>query len=236
MNNRTRNTLFLLMSVDGKISTGRGDGRDADKDFVRIKGISEGIRQYYDREQQTDLHSLNSGKVMAKMGVNAESSPINNPDVSFIIIDNSHLAATGVLNLADGLKKLYLVTKNPSHPAKSIDHDGLVVIEYEDKIDLADLFVKMRGRYGVDRITIQSGGTLNAEFLRLGLIDRLSVVVAPALVGGKDTPTLVDGESIIEEHELVNIKGLRLEKAEVLADSYLHLFYRIIQETRVADF
>ena len=38
-------------------------------------------------------------------------------------------------------------------------------------------------------MTVQSGGTMNAHLLRLGLIDRLSVVVAPILIGGKDTLT-----------------------------------------------
>lgn len=35
-------TLFMLMSVDGKISTGATDDLDVDKDFPQISGISEG--------------------------------------------------------------------------------------------------------------------------------------------------------------------------------------------------
>jgi riboflavin biosynthesis pyrimidine reductase len=35
-------------------------------------------------------------------------------------------------------------------------------------------------------MTIQSGGTLNAKWVRLGLVDEVSVVIAPLLVGGKD--------------------------------------------------
>jgi hypothetical protein len=35
-------TLFMLMSVDGKISTGFIDERDADKDFPKIDGIKNG--------------------------------------------------------------------------------------------------------------------------------------------------------------------------------------------------
>ena len=63
-------TLFMLMSVDGKISTGNIDDRDVDKDFLKIIGIKEGITQYYDIEQTTDLFSMNSGKVMVKVGAN----------------------------------------------------------------------------------------------------------------------------------------------------------------------
>ena len=63
-------TLFMLSSVDGKISTGATDELDVDKDYPKIDGVKEGLYQYYDIEQTTDLWSLNSGKVQAKIGVN----------------------------------------------------------------------------------------------------------------------------------------------------------------------
>ena len=48
-------TLFMLISVDGKISTGATDDLDVDKDFPQIAGVSEGLHQYYEIEQTTDL-------------------------------------------------------------------------------------------------------------------------------------------------------------------------------------
>ena len=68
-------TLFMLMSVDGKISTGASDNLDVDKDFPKITGVKEGLHQYYEIEQTTDLWSLNSGRVQAKIGVNAADMP-----------------------------------------------------------------------------------------------------------------------------------------------------------------
>ena len=44
-------TLFMLMSVDGKISTGATDDLDIDKDFPKIAGVREGLHQYYEIEQ-----------------------------------------------------------------------------------------------------------------------------------------------------------------------------------------
>ena len=40
--------------------------------------------------------------------------------------------------------------------------------------------------FGCERLTIQSGGTLNGLFLREGLFDYVDIVVAPVLVGGKN--------------------------------------------------
>ena len=53
-------TLLMLMSVDGKISTGAVDELDVDREFPRINGMKEGVYQYYEIEKTTDLWSLNS--------------------------------------------------------------------------------------------------------------------------------------------------------------------------------
>ena len=53
-------TLFMLMSDDGKISTGAVDELDVDREFPRINGMKEGVYQYYEIEKTTDLWSLNS--------------------------------------------------------------------------------------------------------------------------------------------------------------------------------
>jgi 2,5-diamino-6-(ribosylamino)-4(3H)-pyrimidinone 5'-phosphate reductase len=63
-----------------------------------------------------------------------------------------------------------------------------------------DLFGQLKCKYNIDRVTIQTGGTLNSIFLRKKLIDRIAIVVASALVGGKETPTLIDG-GILETFE-----------------------------------
>ena len=67
--NRPITTLFMLESLDGKISSGSTDNLDADKDFCKIDGVKEGLHQYYELEQETDVFSLNTGRVMTKIGV-----------------------------------------------------------------------------------------------------------------------------------------------------------------------
>ena len=53
MKERPITTLFMLMSVDGKISPGASDSLDVDKDFPNIAGLKEGLPQYYEIEQTT---------------------------------------------------------------------------------------------------------------------------------------------------------------------------------------
>jgi 2,5-diamino-6-(ribosylamino)-4(3H)-pyrimidinone 5'-phosphate reductase len=226
--NRTFNTLFLLISVDGKISTGSVSERDVDKDYPHIKGVKEGLHQYYEIEKTTDNFSLNSGFCMAKIGVNTDNSPIHCPNVNFVIIDNKNLTEKGIINLCENLKTLYLVTTNRDHPGFKVKKDNLVMIEYEGEVDFQNLFQTLRNKYNAERVTIQSGGTLNSIFVREGLVDRLMVVMAPCIIGGKDTPTLVDGKSLITDEDLKNIKSMELIDVTRLGDNYLKLVYNII--------
>lgn len=83
--------------------------------------------------------------------------------------------------------------------------------------------------YGAERITIQSGGNLNGKFLREDLIDYVNVVIAPLLVGGKDTPTLIDGEAISTVQELNKLKALELMECNKLEDSYIQLKYKVLK-------
>jgi 2,5-diamino-6-(ribosylamino)-4(3H)-pyrimidinone 5'-phosphate reductase len=76
---------------------------------------------------------------------------------------------------------------------------------------------------------MQSGGTLNATLLRNNLIDHVSLIVAPALIGGKNTPTLVDGGSLRTEGDLKKIKALKLKNVKKLEHSYLHLIYDVVK-------
>ncbi len=225
--NRPQTTLFMLVSVDGKISTGSNDDRDFDKDLHKTEGVKEGLQQYYDLEQQTDLCSFNSGRLMAKVGWNDKKDNIEKIPVDFVSVDNKpHLTELGVTNLLARTRKLYLVTTNKEHPALQVSDPNLEVISYEDKVDFEDLFAKL-GEAGVDKMTVQSGGELNAVLIRSGLIDYVSLVYAPLFVGGKDTTSLVDGKSIETSEDLKMLKTMTLIEAKPLEGSFLHLRYKV---------
>ena len=223
---KTITTLFMLMSVDGKISTGASDNLDVDKDFPKIAGLKEGLHQYYEIEQTTDLWSLNSGRVQAKLGVNTKAMPNKTP-VSFVIIDNKHLTEHGIRYFCALSKQFVLVTSNKNHPAFEIEEDNLHIL-YQDELSLKDVLTKLKSEYSCERLTIQTGGTLNGLFLREKLIDYIDIVVAPVLIGGKDTSTLIDGKSLLSESELSRLGVLKLQECIVLEDSYLRLRYKVI--------
>ena len=165
---------------------------------------------------------------MSKVGWNVENQNINKSLVTFIIVDNEpHLTQLGISNLLRKAKRLIIVTNNVNHPANTDDSLNLKVIKYGAKIDFVDLFKKLK-QMGVDNMTIQSGGETNALLVREGLINNVSIVVAPLIVGGRETPTLIDGDSLLTFDDLKLLRPLELMGADILDGSYLHLKYKII--------
>lgn len=238
MNNRPITTLFLIESLDGKISTGDSNELDVDKDFTDIVGVREGLSQYYDLEKQTDRVSFNTGKVQAKVGVNQRKWDKGHDDIDFVVVDNKpHLEKSGCEYFAKRSKVFYLITNNKNHPAFELKkkYDNIEILYYEGEIDFVDVFRRFKEDFGMERITIQTGGTLNAVLLRNKLIDRVQIVVAPCLVGGKDTSTLIDGESLHTETDLIHVKALKLTKCEPLKENYVLLEYDVINETKIAE-
>jgi len=95
-------------------------------------------------------------------------------------------------------------------------------------VDFKKLFKDLKEKHSVKRMTIQSGGTLNSEFLREGLIDKISIVIAPLLIGGKDTSTLIDGESLKSVKEINKVRALKLVSVKKLKSSYINLKYKVL--------
>ena len=225
--NRPVTTLYMLMSADGKISTGSTDEMDFDRDFQKIQGLKEGLHQYYEIEQTTDLWSFNTGRVQAKLGVNTKEMPEKTP-VSFVLLDNHHLSAHGVEYFCARSKQFVLITTNRNHPAFDVKEENLHII-CQEKLSLSDALTVLKEQYGCERLTIQSGGTVNALFLREKLFDFVDIVVAPVLIGGKDTATLIDGDSLQTQNELAQLGVLRLIEAETLQNSYVRLRYQVMR-------
>jgi 2,5-diamino-6-(ribosylamino)-4(3H)-pyrimidinone 5'-phosphate reductase len=66
---------------------------------------------------------------------------------------------------------------------------------------------------GVKRLMVEGGGNLNWSLIKLGLVDELFVYIGGQLIGGKDAPTLIDGDGFREE-----FPRLKLSSAQLLDD------------------
>jgi 2,5-diamino-6-(ribosylamino)-4(3H)-pyrimidinone 5'-phosphate reductase len=58
------------------------------------------------------------------------------------------------------------------------------IVAGSGKVDMRAALEELNVRYGIQTVRVDSGGTLNGVLLRAGLVDEVSILVHPALVGG----------------------------------------------------
>ena len=144
-----------------------------------------------------------------------------------MIIDNHHLNENGIEYFCALSTRFVLITSNAKHPAFNIEKDNFHII-LQKELSLRSALMRLKSEHGCERITIQTGGTLNGLFLREKLFDYVDIVVAPVLIGGKDTATLIDGDSLLSQSDLSKLGILKLKECVVLENSYLRLRYEVI--------
>ena len=90
------------------------------------------------------------------------------------------------------------------------------------EVDLALALEKIGARFPVRTLVLEGGGRINGSMLREGLVDEVSVLVAPLVDGRIGTPAVfdVDGEDASRQR-------LVLESVELRADDVLWLRYRV---------
>jgi 2,5-diamino-6-(ribosylamino)-4(3H)-pyrimidinone 5'-phosphate reductase len=99
-----------------------------------------------------------------------------------------------------------------------------VFVHASERPDLVTALATLKD-LGVQRLMVEGGATLNFELLRLGLVDEVSVYVAPIVFGGETAPTLAAGSGL-ERSAAVPLKLIHVEQHE---DGGLVLNYKIIQ-------
>ncbi len=74
-----------------------------------------------------------------------------------------------------------------------------------------DKCLQALGKMGMTSLLLEGGSELNAGFLRAGLVNRVALYVAPALLGGQETKGLLAGRSPRRLAEILPVSNLHLQ-------------------------
>jgi len=100
------------------------------------------------------------------------------------------------------------------------------ILTGDDGRNLRDPLVALRENFGVERILLEGGGSLNGAFLKAGLIDEISVVVYPGIDGLAGIPSIFDYQGD-EGHQPASGKTLRHLATETMFDGLVWLRYAV---------
>jgi 2,5-diamino-6-(ribosylamino)-4(3H)-pyrimidinone 5'-phosphate reductase len=93
----------------------------------------------------------------------------------------------------------------------------------EKDLDFAAALGWLREKWQVKRLLCEGGGEVNAALFRAGLVDEVYQTICPLILGGRDAPTMADGEGA---PTLEQATRLQLKSLKCVADE-LFLVYRI---------
>ncbi len=106
--------------------------------------------------------------------------------------------------------------------------NGVEYLVYgDDHVDLRQALEELNNRYGVQLIRVDSGGTLNGALLRAGLVDEVSVLVHPFLVGGATCQSMFKAPELMSEQGVITLKVTDIKK---LKDDIMWLMYEVVKE------
>jgi diaminohydroxyphosphoribosylaminopyrimidine deaminase/5-amino-6-(5-phosphoribosylamino)uracil reductase len=169
-------------------------------------------------------------KYMAIM-VGADTVIVDNPQLTCrlsgkcrnplrIVVDSQARcpAESKVFEVSENEKTLLAVTKKaPADKIESLRSAGVdVVVLPEDKngrVNLKDL-MKELGNRKIDSILLEGGGTLNFSALNAGIVDRVTMFVAPKIVGGKTSKTPVEGEGVQLMANAICLENIEIKNIE----------------------
>jgi len=88
-----------------------------------------------------------------------------------------------------------------------------VVVAGTDQVDLTTAFVRLEAT-GVERLMVEGGGELIFSLFEAGLVDRLTVFVGSVVIGGRDAPTLADGEGFSDSEAFPELTLTDVERTD----------------------
>lgn len=126
------------------------------------------------------------------------------------VIADSRIRTPPEATVLDDAAETYLLVSEaaPTDFIEQMEEAGAyVLVAGENKVDLTTALAKLEGE-GIDRLMVEGGGELIFSLFEAGLVDELRVFVGAKILGGRDAPTLADGDGFVETFPALDLTGV----------------------------
>ncbi len=207
-------------SVDGKLSSRR-------REQVRISGPDDFDR--VDRVRAAaDAVMVGVGTVLADdphLTLDVEDRRVQRlrnarPGNPARVVADSRARTPPKARILDDEATTYLLVSE-SAPADRLDalreRGAEVVVAGDERVALPEAFDALESE-GIDRLMVEGGGELIFSLFEADLVDELTLYVGSLVVGGRDAPTLADGEGFVEDFPKLTLDAVdRVDDGIVLS-------------------
>ena len=206
------------MSADGKLSTHDREqvAISGETDFDRVDGL----------RADSDAVMVGVGTVLAddpSLTVDdpdriAQRRDRGDPSQPARVVADSRARTPPDAQILDDEAETYLLVgeRAATEKVERLESTGATVIAAgHDRADLSAGLDALESR-GIDRLMVEGGGELIFSLFADDLVDELSVFVGPMLIGGRDAPTLADGDGFLEGFPVLDLRDVEQMDGGVL--------------------
>jgi len=208
------------MSADGKLSSCR-------REQIKISGPEDFDR--VDRiRREVDAIAVGIGTVLAddphltlddpkRQQRRRENGRSANP--ARVVIDSRGRTPPDG-RICDDAATTHVVVSSaaPDERREALREAGVeLIVAGEERVDLTTAFGGLEAA-GIDSLLVEGGGELIFSVIEDGLIDRLFVFVVSLVIGGRDAPTLADGDGFVDDFPALSLTSVdRVDDGVVLS-------------------
>ncbi|PSP79955.1 2,5-diamino-6-(ribosylamino)-4(3H)-pyrimidinone 5'-phosphate reductase [Halobacteriales archaeon QS_4_69_225] len=197
-------------SADGKLSSRRREqiAISGDEDFARVDRL----------RAEADAVAVGVGTVLADdpslvRHDEAHRADHRGPEAApptRVVVD-SRCRTPADAAILDGVPDTYVLTSEaaPDDRREALAAAGATLLAAgDDRVDLPAALGAL-AEEGVDRLMVEGGGELIFSLFEAGLVDELSIYVGGLVVGGREAPTLTDGDGFLEAFPELTLDDVR---------------------------
>lgn len=190
---RPKVIINCAMSADGKIAS-------PTRKQIRIS-CEEDMERMYRLRHDSDAVLVGIGTILEdNPKLTVKEKYVKHPKQPLrVILDSSGRTPPNALALDDTARTLILTAKGRT---KGYSPSSIEVMECETADDgMLDVHCVLELLYerGIRQLLVEGGGTVIWTFLNQKVVDDLYIYIGPCIIGGKNTPTVVDGKGINSE-------------------------------------
>lgn len=196
---RPRVILSAAMSLDGKIATKTGDSELSSKqDKVRIHKLRSKVDAIL-----VGSNTVKRDDPLLTVRYVKGKNPLR------IVLDSKATInqKSQIIRTCKKIPTIVAVSKKASRQniSKLKKHPLEIMVIGENRVNIKSL-LKSLSKKKIKTLLVEGGGTVNWEFIKLGLVDEIIVTITPYLIGGQNAITLVEGEGFSHIHKSTKLK------------------------------